>query len=167
MGRYRVESQCQAGQLLPMTDLAYLSDGEIRTRSSREIFAGTRSILIGIPGAFTPVCTQVHLPKFVELAAKIKASGFDMIACVCSNDPWVLAAWAQMIDPERRIRFLSDGNLELGSRCGLVGEEVGLFLGMRLKRFSMTIAHGRIERISVEHSVLSVTCSSAEACMKD
>jgi len=37
------------------------------------------------------------------------------------------------------------------------------FLGERLHRFSMIVNNGIVEKISVENSILEVSCSSAEA----
>ena len=77
----------QAGQRLPHAKLATLRGGELHVAFSSEIFAKKRAVIIGIPGAFTPVCSRVHLPKFIEMAPALHASGFSTIACISSNDP--------------------------------------------------------------------------------
>jgi peroxiredoxin len=39
-------------------------------------------VLIGVPGAFTPVCSSKHVPDYVTKAADIKKAGVDKVACV-------------------------------------------------------------------------------------
>jgi 2-Cys peroxiredoxin 5 len=155
----------QTGDRLPAVRLAELDRDEIRARPAQDIFGGKRAVIVGVPGAFTPVCSRLHLPRFIELAPSMLASGFDMIACVAPNDPWTLAVWSRELDPEDRIRFLSDGNREFGRACGLSSTYKEHFLGESFLRFSMIVANCVVERLNVERSPLEVTCSSADACM--
>ena len=70
----------QRGARLPDVELAYLDAGEVRSVRPDAIFAGRRAILIGLPGAFTPVCNGKHLPDFVAAWPDLMASGFDPVA---------------------------------------------------------------------------------------
>lgn len=65
-----------------------------------EIFAGKKVVLFGVPGAFTPGCSQAHLPGYVVKADDIKAKGVDTIACMAVNDAFVMGAWAK--DQDRK-----------------------------------------------------------------
>jgi peroxiredoxin len=152
----------RSGQRLPSTQLAELQDGKLCSSSGDELFAGKRVILVGVPGAFSPICSRLHLPGFINMAPKIRASGYDMIACLSANDPWVLAEWRNAIDPAGNIRFLSDGNLAFGSACGLTVTQPDFFIGTRLKRFSIIATNCVVDRIAIEASVLDVSCSSAD-----
>jgi peroxiredoxin len=58
---------------------------------------------------------------------------------------------------------LSDGNLEFGVATDLTVTQPDYFIGMRLKRFSIVADDCVVECVSVEDSILNVTCSSAEA----
>ena len=149
----------RAGQRVPPVSLAELVDGEVTRVPLERLLAGRRAIIIGVPGAFTPVCSQRHVPEFVRKADILKASGFDMILCVSANDPWTLAAWSQQVDPQGKLRFLSDGNLTFGRQTGLIDSHPELFLGERLRRFVLTVKDAVIEHIGVEPGLMTMDCS--------
>jgi len=68
-------------------------DGPVPVRTG-ELFGSGRSVLFGVPGAFTPGCSRTHLPGFVEQADDLFAKGVDRIVCVAVNDAFVMEAWA-------------------------------------------------------------------------
>jgi 2-Cys peroxiredoxin 5 len=150
---------------LPLVRFGELIDGVLTHVDVDELFLGRRALLIGMPGAFTPICNDTHLPLLVAKADQLKNSGFDMIACITSNDPWILHAWAAQQDPRHKLRFLSDGNLEFARQTGLVCFEPDYYLGERVQRFAMEIRDSVIERLHVESTVLAVTCSGADALL--
>jgi len=152
----------QPGSRLPRVRLAELVDGEMRVCETSALFKEKRSAIVGIPGVFSPVCSRVHLPQFVTLAPAMLASGFDLVVCIAPDDPWSLSAGARQIDPQGHLRFLSDGNLDFGRACRLTSKQPDLFMGECLDRFSMIVVDGVVEKISVETSILEVTCSAAE-----
>lgn len=152
------------GDPLPESRFGWLEDGELKTATTRDLFWRKRVIIVGIPGAFTPVCSRNHVPQFVEQAPSLLRSGFDGIAVVASNDPWSLAAWAEELDPKGRLQFLSDGNLTFGRKTRLAAAAPEFFLGECLQRFVLIANDLMVERISVERNMGEVSCTSAEAC---
>jgi peroxiredoxin len=74
------------GARVPSVKLGYLVDGEIAAISTGELFAGGKTVVLGIPGAFTPVCIQQHVPDFVANADKITASGYKQLLCIAPNN---------------------------------------------------------------------------------
>src|SRR4028118_1474401 len=82
----------EIGQKIPDVKLK-MADGQ--DISATELFRGKKAVLFAVPGAFTPTCSDYHLPGFIENANEIKAKGVDTIACVAVNDHFVLAAWAK------------------------------------------------------------------------
>lgn len=153
----------RSGQRLPPATLAELRFGELMPVRAEVLLAGKRSLIIGVPGAFTPVCSERHLPQFVEKADALLRSGFDQILVITPSDPFTVAAWAPQVDPEGKLRFLSDGNLEFTRRCGLTSHEKEFFLGERSCRYLMIVQDAVVERLNIETSVLNVTCTRAEA----
>lgn len=148
------------GQRIPPAYLASLSaEGEVLRECTERMFAGVKAIIVGVPGAFTPVCTHEHLPQFITAAARLRASGFQRIVCVATSDPYSLDAWARVIDPQRELAYYSDGNLAFARACGLLRSEEDLFLGARSQRYVLTIEDAIVMRMRVEESVLAVSCT--------
>ena len=155
------------GSALPDVPLAQMADGEIVAISAARIFSNKSSLIIGVPGAFTPVCTREHVPDLVRNARKLKAAGYEQIACIVANDPFVVEAWSHELDPEREILFLSDGNLQFTSALGLVSYETGLHLGQRSCRYIMRVDSGIIRYLRIEPSILVYSCTSPEDALAD
>ena len=55
----------QPGDRIPEAVLQYIDDG-VRKINAAELFAHRRMVLFAVPGAFTPTCSQRHLPGYVE-----------------------------------------------------------------------------------------------------
>jgi len=149
------------GARVPNVKLGYLVQGEVTAISTDELFAGGKTVVLGIPGAFTPVCTRQHVPDFVANADEIIASGYGQVLCIAPNDPFVLDAWRSQVDPQSKIRFLSDGNLDFASALGLSETQDDLFLGKRSKRYMLIISDRTIQRVRVETSILTYACTRA------
>ena len=86
-------------------------------------------MLFAVPGAFTPTCSQAHLPGYVALADKIKAKGVDSIICLSVNDAFVMKAWGDANNAEEVI-MLADGGADFTKAIGLE-METGIFGGVR------------------------------------
>lgn len=149
----------RAGQRLPNTRLAEIVGTELTTIETDNLLSGQRSILIGIPGAFTPTCSERHIPQFVTAADSLKAAGYGLIACIMPNDPWVVKKFAQVVDPAGKLRLLSDGNLELVRKCGLTTLEEAYFMGLRSARYVLTVNNAVVERVNVDPTILSMSCT--------
>ena len=119
----------RVGQRLPPVALGELINGEVRRVPLEPLLAGRRAVVFGIPGAFTPICSQRHAPEFIAKAPALRKSGIDLVICIGANDPWTMAAWADSIDPTGQVRFLSDGNLEFAHKTGLIESHRDYFLG--------------------------------------
>src|SRR5262245_13856743 len=114
--------------------LAEMRGGEILPVSPRALFMGRRAVVIGVPGAFTPLCTLRHVPDFIRSAGALKQSGVDALYCIAPNDPFTVSAWAREVDPGGVVRFLSDGNLEFTRQLGVNIFYRDMFLGERSRR---------------------------------
>jgi peroxiredoxin len=68
-----------------------------------QVFGGKRSVIFAVPGAFTPTCSEKHLPGFVALADELKAAGAEVIACVSGKQrrtaPNLLIIVIQIVAP--------------------------------------------------------------------
>lgn len=150
------------GGRLPSVPLAELDGAEVRPVWAQQAFAGKKIVLVGAPAAFSPICSRLHVPGFLNSVPALRRSGFDQVVCVTPDNPWVLQAWSQQLGMGDGIRFLSDGNLKFGRALGLTTRVESLFLGECYERFVLIVSNCIVEKVSVETSVLEVSCTSAE-----
>lgn len=152
----------RTGERVPPIRLARLEDDDLATYDLERLLAGRRAVLVGVPGAWTPTCSRQHLPDFVANAPSLKRSGFDLLICVSGNDPWVMRDWSKWLDPDGEMMFLSDGNLELGRSAGLVQPLTEHYMGERLARFVLVTRNAVVERVNVEPSSATLTCTRSQ-----
>ena len=118
--------------------------------NTAEAAAGKTIVLFAVPGAFTPVCSEQHLPGYLEHYEALKAAGADEIWCVACNDPFVMGAWGQAQGVRGRIRMLGDGNNALAQAAGLTLDMSARGFGVRSARYSALVRDGRIVTLNVE-----------------
>lgn len=131
--------------------------------STRELFAGKRVVLFAVPGAFTPGCSNTHMPGFVIKVDDILAKGVDKVACMAVNDAFVMDAWQKNQNAEK-ITMLADGNAELTKALGLELDATGGCMGIRSKRFALIANDGVVEYLGVDPK--GVHESSAETVLE-
>ncbi|MBV9661584.1 MAG: peroxiredoxin [Acidimicrobiales bacterium] len=121
-------------------------------------------VLFGLPGAFTPTCSDYHLPGFVVRAEDLKGKGVDKIYCVSVNDAFVMAAWGKANEVEDKVDLIADGSAVLTKALGLDVDLTGGGLGVRSKRYAMIIKDGTVTHLAVEET-LGLDVSSADAVL--
>ena len=152
------------GSELPEVTLFRATSDGPEAVNSKEFFAGRKVVLFAVPGAYTPTCSAKPLPGFVAKADEIKAKGVDEIACLASNDAFVLQAWS-VSEKADNITMLSDGDLSFVDATGLELDLTGRGLGKRANRFAMIVDNGKVTHLAVEEpGVFEV--SSAEAVLE-
>lgn len=132
---------------------------------THEAFKGKKVVLFAVPGAFTPTCSESHIPEYVQKVGDLKSKGADIVACVASNDQFVMDAWGKANNVKDDILMLSDANGELGSALGLVNDGTARRMGpIRLARFAMIIDDLKVVYVGVEPAP-GVTVSGASAVL--
>ena len=138
------------GDRIPDVEVQVLGDdGFPKPVRTGEVLGTGRVVLFSVPGAFTPGCTNIHLPGFINGYDQLAAKGVDKVVCVAVNDPWVMGAWAEAKGADD-IRMLSDGNGEFALAMELTMDATGFGLGMRSQRYAAVIEDGVITAIRVE-----------------
>ena len=150
------------GRGVPSVTLGEVCQERVVGVNPRQEMSIGRHVVVGMPGAHTPVCSTRHLPNIVENSSKMLRSGIRSIVCVVTSNPFSTAAWGREFDTDGRIRFLSDGNLEFARALGLVRREPRFFLGERSERYILRVNSGIIEEAKVEDSIFDVNCTRAE-----
>lgn len=130
--------------------------------STGELFAGKRVVLFAVPGAFTPGCSNTHMPGFVVNADKILAKGVDTIACMAVNDAFVLDAW-QKAQSAEAFTMLADGNADFTRALGTEMDASGGGMGIRSRRFALIANDGVVEYIGIDAK--GVDKSSADSVL--
>ena len=138
----------QPGDRLPEVPLKRIRDG-IETVDTRTLFDGKKVVLFAVPGAFTPTCSERHLPGFVERFADFRHRGIDVL-CMSVNDPFVMKAWGDSQHVPDGLEMLSDGNGDFTRALGLEMDATGYGMGTRAKRFALYAEDGVVKQLHVE-----------------
>ena len=131
---------------IPEINFFYISESGPKKISSKELFAGKKVILVGVPGAFTPTCSLEHLPGFIEKKKEIYEKGIEKIIFVSKNDPFVMNEWKKS-KSENDIMFIGDSMGEFAEKSGLKMDLSVIGLGERLSRFALIIEDNVIKNI--------------------
>ena len=134
--------------------------------STEELFSGKKVVVFSVPGAFTPTCSQEHLPGFIDQADAIKAKGVDTIACMAVNDMFVMDAWGNSAGAGDKVLMLADGNGTYAAALGLELDASGFGLGTRGQRFALVVEDGTVTQLYVE-APMEFKVSSAESILEN
>jgi len=138
----------EQNSVMPVGELQELSNGEMITHNTAELFAAKKVVLFAVPGAFTPTCSAAHLPGYVVLADEFKAKGVDAIICLSVNDAFVMNAWGESQNAENII-MLADGDGSYTNALGL-SMDTASFGGVRSQRYAMIIDNGTVTHLNIE-----------------
>ena len=136
------------GDRIPEVPLQRIRDG-VETVDTRTLFDGKKVVLFAVPGAFTPTCSEKHLPGFVSAFDKFQEKGVD-VACLSVNDPFVMQAWGRSQDVPEGLEMLADGNGEFTKALGLEMNASAYGMGTRAKRFALYAEDGVVKQVHVE-----------------
>jgi len=118
--------------------------------SSDDVFKGKRVVLFAVPGAFTPTCSNKHLPGYLERYDEFKTKGIDTIACMAVNDAFVMDAWSKAKGADGKVLMLADGNGDYTKKLGLELDASKHGMGTRGRRFSAIVEDGVVKELNVE-----------------
>ena len=137
------------GDPLPEATMHVMRDGRPQKVTTGELFGGKKVALFAVPGAFTPTCSQAHLPGYVVHADEFRAKGVDSIVCVSVNDAFVMDAWGKDKNADALV-MAGDGNGEFTAALGLEMDGSGFGLGTRSQRYAMIVDDGVVTKLAVE-----------------
>ncbi|WP_297833205.1 peroxiredoxin [Thermomonas sp.] len=138
----------QIGDRIPEAVLQFIDDG-VRKINSADLFAHRRVVLFAVPGAFTPTCSERHLPGYVERFDSFKQRGIEVV-CMAVNDAFVMQAWGKSQNVPSGLRLLSDGNADFTRALGMEFDGSGFGMGIRSKRFALYADDGIVRALWVE-----------------
>jgi len=133
---------------LPEVTFSLRQNDQGSNPTTDELFSGKKVVLFAVPGAFTPTCSNAHLPGYIALADKFSDKGIDSIICLSVNDAFVMEAWGQSQNAEH-VTMLADGGGAFTQAIGLA-KETGTFGGLRSVRYSMLVEDGLVKVLNIE-----------------
>ena len=156
----------KVGDRLPEAKFRVMGSEGPAVKSTGDIFKGKKVVLFAVPGAFTPTCSNNHLPGFLQNADAFKQKGIDTIAVTGVNDVFVMDAWKKASGAGSKIEFLSDGNGEFAKALDMTLDGSGFGLGTRSKRYAMLVDDGVVKKLNVEDVAGKAEVSGAENLLK-
>jgi len=152
----------QIGQHLPDSEIAVVETGvDVQRLSTGSLFAGRNAVLFAVPGAFTPTCSERHLPGYVKHFDDFKALGID-VYCLAVNDAYVMKAWAAAQHVPPGLKLLADGNGAFTQALGLEMDGTAYGMGMRSRRFALYAEDAVVKQLYIESpGELRVTTADA------
>ncbi len=118
-------------------------------KTSKDLFAGKNVIVFGLPGAFTPTCSNEQLPGYEGLYNEFMEAGIDEVWCTSVNDAFSMFQWAKNLGIEN-VKMLPDGNGDFAESLGVLVDKSNLGFGKRSWRYSMLVQDMRISKMFEE-----------------
>ena len=153
----------KAGNKLPSSELFYLDQNNDVKKIDIIDLCKNKTIIIGMPGAFTKTCSGLHLPGYIknyELALK---KGISKIICIAVNDPNVMKAWGEKQNVGSKIFMVGDPFLNFTKAIGAEVDKSEKGLGIRSNRYTMLVENGNVKKIEEEKETATCELSSAES----
>ena len=107
-------------------------------------------IIFGVPGAFTPTCSEKHMPSYIKLYDQFIQKGINNIYCLSVNDDFVMNAWLLSYTDGDKIIGIADGNGDVAKSLDLLTDKSKNYMGMRSTRFAMIVEDNIINEIFIE-----------------
>lgn len=140
----------EVGDHIPDVEVHTMTDDGPKQVRTGEVLGKGKVVLFAVPGAFTPTCSDFHLPGFVLRAEDLRAKGVDTIACISVNDAFVMGAWGRDRNVGSKVLMLADGNGAFTDSVGLEMDGSSFGLGRRSQRYALIVDDGVVSRVLVE-----------------
>ncbi len=117
--------------------------------STRDIFKNKKIVILALPGAFTPTCSNTHLPGFEKKYQEILDQGVDEVYCLSVNDAFTMFQWSKHLGVNK-VKMLPDGNGDFTRGMGMMVKKENLGFGYRSWRYSMLVEDQAIIKLFSE-----------------
>ena len=155
------------GEKIPSVDFFYIDEDGSKKIKSTDLLKDHKAIIIGVPGAFTKVCSAKHLPGYINNFEQAKKKGVTKIICVSVNDPNVMKAWGENQNVGNKVFMAADPYCEFTKSIGAEIDRTEKGLGMRSARYTMLVEKNVIRNIKLEKDTGHCEISAAENFIKE
>jgi len=153
------------GDRIPDVKVTITTPDGPKPAQTGELLGHGKVVLFAVPGAFTPTCSDFHLPGYVLRADELKAKGVTTIACLSVNDAFVMGAWGAQREVGDAVVLIADGAAAFTKAVGLEIDLSGGGLGLRSKRYAAVIEDGVVTDLAVEDG-LGLDVSAVEKVLE-
>ena len=158
----------KVGEKLPSSELFYLDqNNDVKKVNILDLCKDNKTIILGMPGAFTKTCSALHLPGYIknyELASK---KGISKIICIAVNDPNVMKAWGENQNAGDKIFMAGDPFLKFTKAIGAEVDKSEKGLGIRSNRYTMLVESNEVKKVEEEKETATCKLSAAENFLKN
>ena len=156
----------KAGDKLPSSELFYIDkNNEVKKIDILDLCEG-KTIILGMPGAFTKTCSALHLPGYIKNYDLALKKGITKIICIAVNDPNVMKAWGESQNTGTKILMVGDPFIKFTQAIGAEVDKSVKGLGIRSNRYTMLVENGIVKKIEEEKETAMCELSAAENFLK-
>ena len=158
----------KVGEKLPSSELFYLDqNNNVKKVDILDLCKDNKTIILGMPGAFTKTCSALHLPGYIKNFELANKKGISKIVCIAVNDPNVMKAWGENQNAGTKIFMAGDPFLKFTKAIGAEVDKSEKGLGIRSNRYTMLVVDGEVKKIEEEKETATCELSAAENFLKD
>jgi peroxiredoxin len=117
--------------------------------STDNIFNNKKIVIFALPGAFTPTCSNTHLPGFDKKYQQLIDQGVDEVYCLSVNDAFTMFQWSKNLNI-KNVKMLPDGNADFTRGMGMLVKKENLGFGHRSWRYAMLVENNSIVKLFSE-----------------
>ncbi len=156
----------KVGDKLPGSELFYIDqNNEVKKIDILDLCKG-KTIILGMPGAFTKTCSALHLPGYIKNYEQATKKGISKIVCIAVNDPNVMKAWGENQKAGNKIFMVGDPFLKFTKAIGSEVDKSEKGLGIRSNRYTMLVENGEVKKVEEEKETAKCELSAAENFLK-
>ena len=151
------------GDKLPNSELFYLDqNNDVKKIDILDLCAKNKTVILGMPGAFTKTCSALHLPGYIKNFDLALKKGIKKIICIAVNDPNVMKAWGENQSAGTKIFMAGDPYLKFTKSIGAEVDKSAKGLGIRSNRYTMLVENGIVKKLELEKETATCELSAAE-----
>ena len=140
-------------KIIPSIKVPIIQKGIVSKVTLSDELKNKKIIMFGVPGAFTPTCSEKHMPSYIKLHNEFVTKGIDDIYCLSVNDSFVMNAWARHHDIGK-VKVIPDGNGEFTRKMGMLVKKENLTFGMRSWRYAAIIDDCKVIESFIEEGYM-------------
>ena len=157
----------KVGDKLPNSELFYLDqNNNIKKVDVQDLCKDNKTLILGMPGAFTKTCSALHLPGYIKNYDLAQKKGVTKIICIAVNDPNVMKAWGESQNAGSKILMAGDPYLTFTKSIGAEVDKSEKGLGVRSNRYTMLVENKVLKKIEEEKETATCELSGAESFLK-